>query len=366
MRALYEEPFRRFFLCGMVFLKAFRLIVSVLQTILKESDGIKMRPILFSIGNLNFYSYGLMIAIGVLAAFWVMQRRAPKYGLDKDKGFNLGVCCALCGILGAKLLYIIVELPAFIANPALWKNVGEGFVVYGGIIGGIAGGLIYCRIKKLRFVKYFDLFMPSIALAQGFGRLGCFMAGCCYGKETTGWFHIIFPGAEACQAPAGVPLIPTQLISSGANFLHFFILLWFAKKVKKDGQVGGMYLILYSIGRFLIEGLRNDPRGALGIFSTSQFISLFTLALGILIFVIAGKKGTERVLASAGSAEIEGDLEQKGTSEETAPQTRTEEKTAEAEESEEEPEKKESPDLEAQEEDPDSKEPGKGEKKQED
>ena len=69
-----------------------------------------------------------MIAIGVLAAFWVMQRRAPKYGLDKDKGFNLGVCCALCGILGAKLLYIIVELPAFIANPALWKNVGEGFV----------------------------------------------------------------------------------------------------------------------------------------------------------------------------------------------------------------------------------------------
>ena len=127
-----------------------------------------------------------------------------------------------------------------------------------------------------------------------------------------------------------------------------------------------MYLILYSIGRFLIEGLRNDPRGALGIFSTSQFISLFTLALGILIFVIAGKKGTERVLASAGSAEIEGDLEQKGTSEETAPQTRTEEKTAEAEESEEEPEKKESPDLEAQEEDPDSKEPGKGEKKQED
>ncbi|WP_434311721.1 prolipoprotein diacylglyceryl transferase [Hominifimenecus sp. rT4P-3] len=259
-----------------------------------------MRPILFSIGKLNFYSYGLMIAIGVLAAFWVMQRRAPKYGLDGDKGFNLGICCAIFGILGAKLLYIIVELPAFLENPALWKNIGEGFVVYGGIIGGIAGGWLYCHMKKLSFVRYFDLFMPSIALAQGFGRLGCLMAGCCYGKETSGWLHIVFPAVEACQAPTGVSLIPTQLISSAANFLHFFVLVWFAKKAKKDGQVGGMYLILYSVGRFFLEGLRNDPRGELGSLSTSQFISLFILALGVLIFLVAGKKGTDRTLNNEG------------------------------------------------------------------
>lgn len=257
-----------------------------------------MRPILFSIGKLNFYSYGLMIAIGVLAAFWVMQRRAPKYGLDGDKGFNLGICCAICGILGAKLLYIIVELPDFLANPALWKNIGEGFVVYGGIIGGIAGGWLYCHVKKLSFVRYFDLFMPSIALAQGFGRLGCLMAGCCYGKETSGWFHIVFPAADACQAPTGIPLIPTQIISSGANFLHFFILIWFAKKAKKDGQVGGLYLILYSVGRFFIEGLRNDPRGAMGSLSTSQFISLFILAFGVLVFLVAGKMGADRAFYS--------------------------------------------------------------------
>lgn len=247
-----------------------------------------MRPILFSLGDLHFYSYGLMIAIGIVAAFWVMERRAPRYGLDKDQGFNLGIWCVVGGILGAKLLYVLVELPNFLANPALWKNVGEGFVVYGGILGGLAGGLLCCRIKKLRFLPYFDLFLPSVALAQGFGRLGCFFAGCCYGRETDSWFHLIFP--EGSQAPAGVPLIPAQLISSAADFLHFFILVWFARRAKKDGRVGGLYLILYSIGRFLIEGLRDDPRGAVGPFSTSQFISLLILAAGILVMVLASRQ----------------------------------------------------------------------------
>ncbi len=249
-----------------------------------------MRPILFSIGNLHFYSYGLMIAIGILAAFWVMERRAPRYGLDKDMGFTLGIFAVVGGVVGAKLLYILVELPNFIADPSLWKNVGEGFVIYGGILGGLAGGLLGCRIKKQSFVRYFDLFIPSVALAQGFGRLGCFFAGCCYGRQTDSWFHIVFPEGAGSLAPAGVPLIPTQLISSAANFLHFFVLVWFARRSKKPGQVGGLYLILYSIGRFLIELLRNDPRGNVGFLSTSQFISALIFTVGVLVMILSSRQ----------------------------------------------------------------------------
>ncbi len=275
-----------------------------------------MRPILFSIGNIHFYSYGLMIAIGILAAFFVMERRAPRYGLDKDMGFTLGIFAVVGGVIGAKLLYILVELPNFLANPALWKNVGEGFVIYGGILGGLAGGLIGCRIKKQSFVKYFDLFIPSVALAQGFGRLGCFFAGCCYGRQTDSSFCLVFPEGVGSMAPTGIPLIPTQLISSAANFLHFFILVWFARRAKKDGQVGGLYMILYSIGRFLIEGLRNDPRGSVGPFSTSQFISLLIFVAGVLVMVIASRQKPRAAVEAAGTGEAA--AEENATAEEEA------------------------------------------------
>lgn len=303
-----------------------------------------MRPILFSIGNIHFYSYGLMIAIGILAAFIVMERRAPRYGLDKDIGFTLGVFAVVGGVIGAKLLYILVELPNFLANPALWRNVGEGFVIYGGILGGLAGGLIGCRIKKQSFVKYFDLFIPSVALAQGFGRLGCFFAGCCYGRQTDSSFCLVFPEGVGSMAPTGVPLIPTQLISSAANFLHFFILVWFARRSKKDGQVGGLYMILYSIGRFLIEGLRNDPRGSVGPFSTSQFISLLIFVAGVLVMVIASRQKPRAAVEAAGAGEATEEnatVEEKATAEEEAAAEEGAEGLAAQEPAEEEPEAEE-------------------------
>ena len=131
--------------------------------------------------------------------------------------------------------------------------------------------------------------MPSIALAQGFGRIGCLLAGCCYGKETTGSLAITF--TDSAFAPNHVPLIPTQIYSSILDFAHFFLLLYVAKHKKADGQVAGCYLICYSIGRFVIEMFRGDiERGNVGIFSTSQFISIFILIIGIGLTVAAGRK----------------------------------------------------------------------------
>ena len=131
---------------------------------------------LFTIGPFTVYSYGLMIAIGMIAAVWMAMKRSPARGLDKDQMFNMGFIGIIAGVIGAKLLYYITELPAIIEDPSLLLDLSNGFVVYGGIITGILAPYIYCRIKKLPFLDYLDTAIPSIPLAQGFGRIGCFRA----------------------------------------------------------------------------------------------------------------------------------------------------------------------------------------------
>lgn len=247
-----------------------------------------MKNELLHIGPLTVYGYGFMIAMGVLAAWFVAEQRARRLHLAYEHIFYLVVWCAVGGFASAKILFWITNWKEFLQNPR--EIIGsEGFVVYGGIIGGILVGWLYCTIKKLKFLTYFDLMMPSIALAQGFGRIGCLLAGCCYGKETTGPLAITF--TDSAFAPNHVPLIPTQIYSSILDFAHFFLLLYVAKHKKADGQVAGCYLICYSIGRFVIEMFRGDiERGNVGIFSTSQFISLFILIIGIGLTVAAGRK----------------------------------------------------------------------------
>jgi phosphatidylglycerol:prolipoprotein diacylglycerol transferase len=138
-------------------------------------------------------------------------------------------------------------------------------------------------------MEYFDLVMPQIALAQGIGRIGCFLAGCCYGKETDSRLSLVFHESE--YAPNGVRLIPTQLYSAAFDIGLFAALLLIDRKKKADGQVAGAYLVLYSVGRFLIEFFRGDlERGTIGVLSTSQFIAIFLFLAGILVFLLPGRK----------------------------------------------------------------------------
>ena len=248
-----------------------------------------MKNELFSIGGFTIHAYGLMIAIGIYMAYIVSDYRAKKKGLDPDHVFGLAVCGVLVGLVSAKLLYYITTIDQIIANPKLLLDISNGFVVYGGIIGGILGGYVYCRKYRLSFLKYVDLILPAVALAQGFGRIGCFMAGCCYGRETHGAFAIIF--YNSAYAPNDIPLLPTQLMSSAFNFFHFALLLWLSGKLKQDGQVGAMYLIIYSLGRFVIEFYRGDLiRGTVGVLTTSQFISLFVAAAGVILMLVCQKR----------------------------------------------------------------------------
>ena len=255
---------------------------------------------LFSIGPFHVYGYGLMIAIGIFCAYVLAEYRARRIdGLDDEVVFGLTWWAVVCGLIGGKVLYFVTILPTIIKNPSmLFQDLIEGFVIYGALIGGVVGVVLYCRLKKLNCMSYFDLAVPSVALAQGFGRIGCLLAGCCYGRETDSPFGIVFQTSE--YAPNGIPLVPTQIISSALNFLHFIILIVFAKKYKKgEGQGAGLFFILYSAGRFVLEFFRGDmERGNVGVLSTSQFIAIFMVIFGLILFFALGKRGGDKVAAS--------------------------------------------------------------------
>lgn len=247
-----------------------------------------MRNDLFSIGSFTIHGYGLMIALGFLLCVMMGMYRAKKLKLNPDSILDIALIGLVVGFAGAKILYIIVEFPTFIRAPM--RVIGsEGFVVYGGIIAGALSAVVYCKRKKLVFLDYFDLAAPSIALAQGVGRIGCFLAGCCYGRETDAWCGVVFP--QGSLAPAGVKLLPTQLISSAGNLLIMGILLLYQKRAKHRGDVGALYMLLYAIGRFGIEFLRSDDRGAIGFLSTSQAISIVILIGAVLLFARNRKAG---------------------------------------------------------------------------
>ena len=250
---------------------------------------------LFSIGKFTVHGYGLMIGLGFLAAVLVGCYLAKRRGLSDSDFTNIAMLVLVFGFAGGKLLHMIVEFRTLLTDPMAVIG-SEGFVVYGGIISGIATIYIYCRIKKLEFLKYIDLFAASVPLNQAFGRIGCLLAGCCYGKETGSAFSIVFP--DGCMAPSHVKLIPTQPLMAAGNFVIFLVItLYYLASCPKKGDDGkkekrayipgvatSMYLILYSLGRFIIEFFRNDYRGEVGPLSTSQFIAVFTFAAGVILF----------------------------------------------------------------------------------
>ncbi|BDF58925.1 prolipoprotein diacylglyceryl transferase [Christensenellaceae bacterium] len=237
---------------------------------------------LLTIGPVTVHGYGLMIAVGIICALLIAIYRGKKRKMDTDAIITLCIFAVVFGFLGGKLLYVIQDFQNFLANPMEILS-GSGFVVYGGIILAIVAAILYCRKKKYSFMEYFDLFMPSVAVAQGFGRIGCFLAGCCYGAETSCALGVVFPAGSL--APSGVSLLPTQLFSAAGDFLLALVLILYARKQRRAGRVGALYLILYGIGRSIIEIFRADFRGEIGIFSTSQFISIFIVIAGVALFL---------------------------------------------------------------------------------
>jgi len=254
-----------------------------------------MYPELFRIGNFPINTYGVLLALAFLSALLIAARLAARDGLPRERIYDLGLWMLLAALLGSKILMLWTE-PSYRDNPLHLLSLDflrSGGVFYGGFIGALLVGYFLIRRYGLPWWKTADAFAPGIALGLGFGRQGCFAAGCCWGKPTSLPWGVRFTelGHEITGVPIDAALHPTQLYESAAAFLIFFFLIWLHRRRRFDGQVILLFAVLYSVVRFIIEFLRDDPRGdILGLttltgLSTSQMISL-GIGLGGLALLI--------------------------------------------------------------------------------
>ena len=251
-----------------------------------------MYPELFRIGNFPINTYGVLLAVGMLLALFVASKLGARDGLPRDRIYDLGLWTLIGGLLGAKILMLFTEgFPKEFSLDYLLDFIRSGGVYYGGFIGGVVALVLLIRFYKLPFWKVADAFAPGLALGQAIGRQGCFAAGCCWGKPTDSIFGVHF--TEEANKFTGVPIYtenggalhlhPTQLYESIAMLIVFGVLVYLHKHKKFDGQVLIAYGIIYSIVRFSIEFLRDDPRGSLFGLSTSQFISLVVGTMAVIL-----------------------------------------------------------------------------------
>ncbi|HUK25695.1 MAG TPA: prolipoprotein diacylglyceryl transferase [Terriglobales bacterium] len=252
-----------------------------------------MFPRLFHIGSFNVPTYGFLVALGVLIGLWISVRNSQKQGIDPDHAWNLGILVVLCGILGAKILYIINDWSTYAAHPGeifSLSTLQAGGVFSGGLIAALLAAAWYIRKHHMPALGTCDAFAPGLALGHAIGRIGCFSAGCCYGKPTTHWWGVTFTSplaAELVGTPLNQKLQPTQLFESAVELANFFLLTWMLKRKKFEGQVFGAYLVLYGVARYFLEFIRDDPgRGSVfgGIMSGTQLISIFLVITGGLIW----------------------------------------------------------------------------------
>jgi phosphatidylglycerol---prolipoprotein diacylglyceryl transferase len=254
-----------------------------------------MYPRLLELGPVTVYTYGVLLAAAYLLGLKLAMVRAKARGLDAARVLDLGIYIIISALIGAKLLLLITDYRTFASDPReLLTLARSGGVFYGGLILAVAVALWYIRRVKLPLWMTCDVFAPGIALGHVIGRFGCFFAGCCFGRPTTKPWGITFTDPFAATnvgTPLGVPLHPTQLYEAAAELLILFVLLATERKRRPfAGRTFWLYMLLYAISRFIIEFFRGDERGTVGIFSTSQFISivLAPLAIGMLVYLSRG------------------------------------------------------------------------------
>jgi len=254
-----------------------------------------MHPVLFRIGPFTLHTYGVFVASAFFLAIALVLRQSRVQGLDQNRILDLAFYVTLSAIIGARLLFIIVEYPYFLEDPIRIFKIWEGgLVFYGGLILAVIVAIAYMKKHGLPVLKVGDIVAPAMALAQSVGRLGCVSAGCCYGKETSLPWGIVFtdPNSLVPLEKLGFTLHPTQLYSASSNLVLFGILYLMGKKKRFDGQVLMMYGILYPLIRSFMEFYRGDPRGMLfgEWVSTSQFISIGVFAISFFFYLKLRKK----------------------------------------------------------------------------
>lgn len=233
-----------------------------------------MYPVLFKIGAVSVYSWGAMVALAFVAGIWLGVARAKKEGIPADIALDTCFYVMISSVIGARVFYVIGFPGEFLASPlkalAFWEG---GMVFYGGLVFAILTMAWYLSRKKIPVLKAMDIAAPSVAIGYAIGRIGCFLRGCCYGKECGLPWAMNFPDA------AGL-VHPTQLYSALAGLVMFILLVGFRDKKRYDGQVVLWGITLYAGYRFFIEFFRYSSLYWLW-FTPSQWISILGLGVGV-------------------------------------------------------------------------------------
>jgi phosphatidylglycerol:prolipoprotein diacylglycerol transferase len=249
-----------------------------------------MFPELFHLGHLTVYSYGALMGLGTLLAVIWPVRLASQEGVPPAKTEGLGLVIVLSAVIGSKLLTAL-DYPGFYSGDwsRLWdQTMIRGGVFYGGFLLAIIGSAIYMRLAHLPGWRVADCVAPGLALAQGLGRIGCFLAGCCWGTPTNLPTGVIFESEQAhviTGVPLHVRLHPTQLYEAALVLLAIPFLLWLKKRKTFDGEVVLAYILYYAVVRFFLEFFRGDPRGYYGPLSTSQLVSVLIIPIAAFLLV---------------------------------------------------------------------------------
>jgi phosphatidylglycerol:prolipoprotein diacylglycerol transferase len=249
-----------------------------------------------TIGPLTLHSYGVLLAIAFITGLWVASRQAKRAGLDAARVTDMAVYVLIAGLIGAKVLLVVVEWSYYARNPReLLSILQSGGVFYGGLIGAFPVAWWYARKHGLPPWRTGDVLAPAVAIGQAIGRLGCFCAGCCYGRPADVPWAVTFRDAYASRTvgtPLDTSVHPTQIYESIACLAIFLVLVRMARSKRFDGQVTLSYVLLYAVVRFVIEFFRGDAvRGTVfGILSTSQFIAMLMAVAVALILPYLAKR----------------------------------------------------------------------------
>jgi phosphatidylglycerol:prolipoprotein diacylglycerol transferase len=244
------------------------------------------------IGPIPVHTYGVFVAMAFLSAIALALRDARREGEDANKILDLCFYAIVAAIVGSRLLYVLVNWSTFRHDPfeilRIWHG---GLVFYGGFIGAVTTALWYIRRNGLPLLKTLDIMAPPIAFGQFVGRIGCFFAGCCYGKTSDLPWAVTFTHPESL-APKGVPLHPTQLYSSLNSLLIFMVLVGLRRIKRFDSQIFWSYVLLYGVTRSILEHFRGDERGMFveGMLSTSQLIGLTVAVIAIVMMIILKRR----------------------------------------------------------------------------
>jgi len=247
-----------------------------------------MFPDLISIGPFTIHTYGFFVAVGFAVGIWTAVKVGKSQGIPSQQVMDMAFVMVVWAIIGSRVFYVFINFSYYKAHPLeiikLWQG---GLVFSGGLVATAAAMLWYLRRHHLSFWATGDLWAPSLALGQAIGRIGCFMAGCCYGQPTGTRWGVVFTHPKSL-APLNIPLYPTQMFEAFSGFMIFLILLFLHGKRKFEGQVFLWYLILHSTARLFVERFRGDDRGLIPgtEMSATQLVAILILVGSVVLLFI--------------------------------------------------------------------------------